>query len=229
MENSAMENGVKKDPGNIGVRIFLIRHGETDWNRTHRFQGRINIPLNQEGKNQAHSLAIALKDKSFTAIYSSPLIRALETARFIKIFHPSTPLFVEEGLTEMDLGEFDGMEVAYWTAQYQDFFKTWRSTPGSLKMPGGESLQEVQSRAIGTLERLTKFHPSGSTLILCSHNFVNRTILCHVLGLPLDRFRELQQDTAALNILCIQEHRLLVEVVNDLSHLKQYAGVSLTT
>jgi len=225
MKNRAMEKGVEKDTQMIGTRVFLIRHGETDWNRMHRFQGRINIPLNQEGKNQAHALALALKDKSLTAIYSSPLIRAMETARFIKVFHPSTPLFDEEGLIEMDLGEFDGMEAGNWAAQYQEFFKTWRTTPGCLKMPGGESLQEVQSRAIGTLERLTKFHSSGSTLLLCSHNFVNRALLCHVLGLPLDRFREVEQDTAALNILYVQEHRLLVEVMNDLSHLRKYVDV----
>ncbi len=222
-----MEKSEQNDTENLNTSIFLIRHGETDWNRIRRFQGRSDIPLNKEGKNQAHALALALKDKLLTAIYSSPLVRAIETARFIKVFHPSTPLFEEEGLIEMDLGEFDGMEVGYWAAEYQDFFKTWRSTPGSLRMPGGESLQEVQSRAIDTLERIAKFHPSGSILLLCSHNFVNRTILCHVLGFPLDRFREVQQDTASLNILYVQGECLRAEVVNDLSHLKKFEAVTL--
>ena len=96
-------------------------------------------------------------------------------------------------------------------------------------MPGGESLQEVQIRAIDTLERITKLYPSGSNLLLCSHNFVNRTILCYALGFPLDRFREVQQDTAALNILYMQSQRLRAELVNDVSHLKHYEGVSLQT
>lgn len=222
-----MEKGEQKNTENLNTRIFLIRHGETDWNRIRRFQGRIDTPLSKEGKNQAHVLALALKDKSLTAIYSSPLVRAIETACFIKVFHPSTPFFEEKGLIEMDLGEFDGMEVGYWAAQYQDFFKTWRSTPASLKMPGGESLQEVQGRAIDTLERITKLLPSGSTLLLCSHNFVNRTILCHVLGYPLDRFREVQQDTASLNTINIQGVCLRAEVVNDLSHLKKFEAVTL--
>jgi len=222
-----MEKGVEKSTQILGTRIFLVRHGETDWNQTHRFQGRIDIPLNQEGKNQARALALKLKDEPLIAIYSSPLIRAVETARLIKEFHPSTPLFEEEGLTEMDLGEFDGMEVAYWSAHYQDFFETWRSTPGRLRMPGGESLQEVQIRAIDTLERVTKLHPTGSTLLLCSHNFVNRTILCHALGFPLDRFREVQQDTATLNILYKQGQRLWAELVNDLSHLRKFKGISV--
>ena len=222
-----MEKGAEKSTQVLGTRIFLVRHGETDWNQTHRFQGRTDIPLNQKGKNQAHALALTLKDEPLVAIYSSPLLRAIETARLIKEFHPSTPLFEEGGLTEMDLGEFDGMEAGYCAAHYQDFFETWRSTPGRLRMPGGESLQEVQMRAIDTLERVTELHPSGSTLLLCSHNFVNRTILCHALGFPLDRFREVQQDTATLNIVYKQGQRLWTELVNDLSHLRKFKGISV--
>ena len=205
-----------------GIRIFLVRHGETHWNLTHRFQGRMDVPLNQEGKNQARALALTLKEEPLLAIYSSPLVRAVETARFIKEFHLSTPLFEEEGLTEMDLGEFDGMDAAYWSAHYQDFLEAWQSNPGSLKMPGGESLLEVQVRAVETLKRITKFYPSGGTLLLCSHNFVNLTILCYALRIPLDRFREVQQETAALNVLYMQGKQLQVELVNDCSHLKDY-------
>ena len=213
----------------LGTRIFLVRHGETDFNLTHGFQGRIDIPLNKEGKNQAQALALALKDEPLTAIYSSPLIRAMETARSIRAFHPSTPLFEEEGLTEMDLGEFDGMQAGDWGSQHQEFYKAWRTMPSHLKMPGGEGLREVQIRAIDTLERITKPYPLGSTLLLCSHNFVNRTLICHALGLPLDRFRDFQQDATALNVLYRREGRLLAEVVNDVSHLKKYEGTSLQT
>jgi len=79
------------------IRILLIRHGETEWNRIHRFQGRIDVPLNQEGIDQAQALARTLKNERFAAIYSSPLTRAMETARLVKGFHPSTPLFGEPG------------------------------------------------------------------------------------------------------------------------------------
>jgi probable phosphoglycerate mutase len=224
-----METGAEKHTEILGTRILLVRHGETDFNLTHRFQGRIDRPLNKEGKNQAQALALALKDEPLTAIYSSPLIRAMETARSIKAFHPSTPLFKEEGLTEMDLGEFDGMQAGDWGSQHQEFYKTWRTTPSRLKMPGGESLREVQIRAIDTLERITKLYSPGSTLLLCSHNFVNRTIICHALGLPLDRFRDFQQDAAALNVLYKREGQLLAEVVNDVSHLNKFEGASLQT
>ena len=207
-----------------GTRILLIRHGETDWNRIRRFQGRSDLPLNQKGKDQAHALALALKDESLTAIYSSPLIRTLETARLIKVFHPSIPLFEEEGLVEMNLGEFEGMEAQRWAAEYPDFLRTWQETPASVTMPGGESLQEVQTRAIGTLERITKLYPTESTLLLCSHNFVNLTMLCYALRVPLDRFREVRQETAALNVLFMQGQRLWAKVVNEHSHLKRGNG-----
>ena len=207
-----------------GIRILLIRHGETDWNRLGRFQGRSDLPLNQKGRNQGQALALALKDETLTAIYSSPLLRAVETARLIGAFHPSVPLFEEEGLVEMDLGEFEGIEGRRWAEEYVDFRKAWRQNPASVTMPGGESLQEVQRRAIGALARIAKSYPPGSTLLLCSHNFVNLTILCYALEIPLDRFRELRQETAALNVLFMQGQQFWVKVVNECSHLQNYAG-----
>jgi len=80
-----------------------------------------------------------------------------------------------------------------------------------------------------TLERITKPYPSGSTLLVCSHNFVNRTIICHALGLHLDRFREFQQDEGALNVLYKRQGQLVAEVVNDVSHLTKCGGTSLQT
>jgi phosphoserine phosphatase len=212
----------------LGTRIFLVRHGETDWNRTKRFQGRRDIPLNQEGKKQAHALALALRDESLTAIYSSPLVRAMETAQLIKVFHPSTPVFEEEGLVEMNLGEFDGMDAGSWASQYPDFRKNWRSAPARLAMPGGECLQEVQIRAIDTLDRLTNLYPSGSTLLLCSHNFVNRTLLCHALKIPLDKFREVQQHVGALNLLHKYEGQLRAVAVDDIAYLQKERTFSPT-
>lgn len=204
-----------------GTRILLVRHGETEWNRSRRFQGRSDLPLNQKGREQADALAWALKDESITAIYSSPLVRAMEMARLIKVFHPSTPLFEEEGLVEMDLGEFEGMEGHRWAEQYPDFRKAWRENPASVSMPGGESLREVQARSIKTLERITNLYPPESTLVLCSHNFVNLAILCYAMKLPLDRIRELRQETAALNILYKQGEELWTQVVNECSHLEK--------
>ena len=204
------------------IRIFLIRHGETDWNRVHRFQGRTDVPLNQEGREQARALAMALKHEPLMAIYSSPLTRAMETARLIKTFHPTIDLFEETGLIEMDLGKFDGMEARLWAEQYPGFREKWQENPASVKMPEGESLQEVQTRAIDALERITRGYPPESTLLISSHNFVIGAILCYVSGKSLNRFRDFRQGTAALNVLHNQNGRWRTEVVNERTHLHKY-------
>jgi probable phosphoglycerate mutase len=160
-----------------------------------------------------------LKKESLTAIYCSPLARARETAHLIKAYHPSIPLYEEEGLVEMNLGEFEGIEGPRWAEKYADFREAWRDNPASVTMPGGESLQEVQARAMAALERISKAHPPDCTLLVCSHNFVILTILCHALEIPLDRFRELRQGTAAMNVLYLHGRRLRAEVINDRSHL----------
>ena len=203
------------------MRIYLVRHGETEWNRARIFQGRSNLPLNQEGRKQVKALALALKNKPLNAIYTSPLIRALETARLIKVFHPLIPIFEEKGLIKMDLGEFDGMKAQDWAEQYPDFRKAWNENPASVKMPGGESLKEVQVRAKDTLERITRIYPPDTTILISSHNFVNLTILCDLLEIPLHRFRELRQENAAFNVICKKGDRLYVELVNERSHLKK--------
>ena len=89
-------------------------------------------------------------------------------------------------------------------------------------MPGGESLREVQDRAVQALERIIGLYPPGSTLLFCSHSFVNLTLLCYASKIPLDRMRELRQETAALNVLYRQGQRLWIEVVNERSHLEKY-------
>jgi broad specificity phosphatase PhoE len=202
------------------MRIYLVRHGETEWNKIRRFQGRSNLPLNHEGKKQARALALALKNTSLMAIYTSPLVRALQTARLIKDFHPSAPILEENGFIEMDLGEFDGMKVQDWAKQYPDTRKAWNEILASVKMPGGESLGEVQDRARKALERITQLHPPDDTILISSHNFVNLTILCDLLNIPLDRFRELRQENAAFNLICKKGGQLHVKLLNERSHLE---------
>ncbi len=203
-------------------RIILIRHGETEWNRLRRFQGRSDIPLNPKGNNQASALALALKNETIAAIYSSPLGRAFETASHIVKFHPSTPLIKEPGLMEMDLGDFEGMDARQWASQHKDFRKAWEKNPAALTMPGGESLQDVQHRAVDTLNRISEPHRPGCTLLICSHNFVIVSLLCFASKIPLDQFRELQQDTAALNILYKNGTNFQIEKVNDRRHLQGF-------
>jgi phosphoserine phosphatase len=196
-------------------RILLVRHGETEWNRTHRFQGRSNTPLNETGIRQADAVAVMLKDESLTVVYSSPLSRALDTARRIKAYHPQPLLIEEPGFIEMDLGEFDGMEAREWARQNPDFMKSWWENPGKLKMPGGESLEEVQERAVRTLNRIVDGLPQNSSILICSHNFVILSLLCHAKGLLLDGFRDLRLANGAMSTIYIKNNRMEVVAMNQ--------------
>jgi phosphoserine phosphatase len=212
---------MERNAGYSAIRIFLVRHGETEWNRLGRFQGRNDQCLNEKGKKQVQALAEALKHEHFDAIYVSPLPRALETAECIKKFHPETPLIRDENLVEMELGEFEGIEVRQWMEQNQDFVKAWAANPSSVRIPGGECLEEVQQRAVRTLNTVIHRHTTGSTLLICSHNFVLETLLCYVLGISLDRFREVKKGTASYSILSFEGGKFKVEVVNERKHLER--------
>ena len=202
-----------------GQRILLIRHGETEWNRLRRFQGHSDLPLNNKGISQARALAQALKNETIDAMYSSPLKRSVETARLIGEFHPSTTLIKESDLKEMNLGDFEGIEAQQWAEHHKEFRKAWNENPADLTMPGGESLREVQLRASDSLERISESHEPDSTLLICSHNFVIVSLLCFISKTPLNQFRKLQQDTAALNVFYKHGMDYHLEIVNDCRHL----------
>jgi phosphoserine phosphatase len=203
-------------------RIILIRHGETEWNRLHRFQGRSDIALNEKGTMQARALAKALQNEDITAIYTSPLKRAVGTAQHIKKFHTSLPLIKEPGFLEMDLGDFEGMAGKQWAISYPLFRAQWEKSPASLFMPGGESLVEVQSRAVQALKRISENLCPGSTstIVICSHNFVITSLLCFVADISLNRFREMRQDTASLNVIFTDGMIWRIGTVNDRRHLE---------
>ncbi|MBI4763499.1 MAG: histidine phosphatase family protein [Deltaproteobacteria bacterium] len=203
------------------LRLYLVRHGETEWNRIGRFQGRNDQPLNERGRKQAQALAEALQNENFEAIYSSPLPRSLETARFIGAFHPGIPLIEEPNFMEMDLGEFEGVDVRQWMEKNQDFVRAWAQNPSAVRMPGGESLQEVQDRALKALKTISARYVSGDTLLICSHSFVLSTLLCHAREIPLNRFREVKKGTASYSLLTLNNGQFQAEMINKRSHLEK--------
>ena len=196
------------------MRIILARHGETEWNRMGRFQGRSDIPLNAKGKAQVRLLAEALRKEPLAAIYTSPLIRAMETAESVRACHPDIPLEPVPDLIEMDLGAYEGMQLKDWVDRYPDVRRRWQQTPSAVKMPGGESLKDVQRRAVPAMNRICADHRQDSCLLLCSHNFVILSLLCHVCRIPLDRFRELKQETAAFSIIRTRGDHFEIERMN---------------
>ena len=145
--------------------ILLARHGETDWNRDNRFQGHADPPLNEKGRAQAADLSAALAGEQFAAIYSSPLHRALETAKIVAAPHGLEPVSVD-GLREVDVGSWQGLTRAEIEQRYPEQFTRWLDHgPG---WDDGESYDEMGRRAVAALLGLARAH-DGSRILAVTH------------------------------------------------------------
>lgn len=200
------------------MRLILVRHGQTEWNRESRILGHTDIELNEEGRKQVERLALALKEERVAAIYSSPLRRALETAQTIAGFH-RLGVKSDDAFKEIDAGELDGLTYEEMGAHYGDFLKQWLKGASSLVMPGGESLEQLQHRAWQGVERMLQDHSQG-VVIMVSHNCTILCIICKALGLDLSQFRRLRLNVASISILDFGGRGTLLMLFNDTCHLQ---------
>jgi phosphoserine phosphatase len=201
------------------TRIVLVRHGQTEWNRVERFRGRADVPLNETGLAQAELTGrrIAAEWKT-EAVYSSPLSRAARTAEVIA-GHFDLPVQVHPGLTDIDYGKWQGLTPDEVREQWQKMIDDWYNKPASIRIPGGETLEELRIRALGVIDELVKRH-DGQTVVVVGHTVINRIILLGVLGLSNDRFWRLRQDTCAINSFEAEGGDFTLVSLNDTFHLR---------
>ncbi len=200
------------------MRLYLVRHGETESNRLGLALGRADVPLNERGLWQAQRLAAALAGEPIAAVYSSPLCRALDTAGPIASAL-GLPVEIEPGLVEMEIGEVEGLTFAEIRARFPGLLKAWMSPEGQARgMPGGERLVDVQARAWGAVQAIADGHPEQSACAV-THNFVILSVLTRVLGLDLAEFRRLRHAVAAVSVLDLRPGRGRIITLNDTCHL----------
>ena len=199
------------------MNLILVRHGETDWNRTGRCQGVEAIALNDHGNQQVRELASSLKNEKISAVYSSDLKRALETAREIASHHKLT-VNIEKDLREMDQGELEGLKFSEIRERYDHVLTQWRESPETLKLPMGESLAGLQERALRVFNKILERH-SGETVVTVSHNLTITTLLCKFSGVGLKGFRNFNLQAACKNLIVCRKDGIEIEVLNDVSHL----------
>ncbi len=200
------------------MRLILIRHGETLWNETKRFQGISDIELSSKGRGQACALARSLKKEPLAMIYTSPLIRARQTADCIARHH-ACPVVVVDGLKELNQGQLEGLTGEDLRRDYPGFLPQWLMDPEETVLPGGESLGLLQRRAWAVIEDLAQKH-QGETVAAIAHSFVILAILCRALEIPLRAFRRFRQDPTAKNILEFHEKGITLRCLNDTCHLE---------
>lgn len=189
----------RKDKG--GVRLLLVRHGETEWNRMQRFQGQIDIPLNDNGHRQAAAAAEFLKDVQLDFAVTSPLLRPKETAEAIVAKHDGLGLDTDARLMEIGHGLWEGKLETEIKAEYGDLLQAWKDTPETVQMPEGENLQEVWDRGVAAWRDIVANAPEGSTGLVVAHDAVNKAILCYVMGLQPKDFWAVKQGNGAVTVV----------------------------
>jgi probable phosphoglycerate mutase len=185
--NGTAHLGTALPPRGEGVRLLLVRHGETDWNRQGRFQGQIDIPLNGNGLAQAHAARRFLSDVSLQRAYTSVMSRPRRTAETILEDHPGVPLTSTRGLVEIGHGLWEGCLEAEIAERWPQLLADWKREPETVQMPEGETIQDVWERSVRTWEVIAGSLAAAETALVVAHDAVNKTILCSLLGLtPAD-------------------------------------------
>lgn len=201
------------------MRLILVRHGQTQHNADGLVQGQADIPLSDVGRRQAAALAAALADEPIQAIVSSPLRRAWDTAATIAAARGLT-VSEEPDLIEMDVGHMEGLSGAEMRSRYPEALQRWLAPGGTaVPLPGGESLAAVQERAWRAVTRLRERFSDG-TVVAVTHNFVIASIVCRVVGVPLDGFRRFRIEVASRTTVEVGAERWLLLHLNDVCHLR---------
>jgi probable phosphoglycerate mutase len=205
------------------TRILAIRHGETAWNVETRIQGQLDIPLNATGQWQAQRVAQALAaHDSIAAIYSSDLLRALETARAISA-STCAPLQTHTGLRERGFGIFEGKTFVEIEKEWPDESRRWRQREPHWAPPaGGESLTQLRERIVGTLHELATQH-AGEQIVLVAHGGVLDQLYRAATGQDLQAPRSWDLNNAAINRLLWTPQGLSLVGWADTLHLDKTA------
>lgn len=199
------------------VRVFFVRHAETEWNRLGRYQGCIDTHLSQVGRDQATALAERLKETEFAAIYSSHMARAVETAEVIA--RPrGLPLLQDRALAEICHGTWEGLTVEEVEERFPELVAVRRRSPERAVAPEGESLYDVRTRALGIFAELLRRH-AGESLLVVGHDAPTKMILLDALGLGPESFWKLRFTSTGISELIAagREHRIVR--INDTAHL----------
>jgi broad specificity phosphatase PhoE len=165
------------------LRIYVARHGETDWNVEHKLQGWTDRPLNDNGRRQAAALAESLKGVKVDAIYSSTLSRSRDTAETVAAGRLTVQSL--DGLRERNYGRFQGTPDT--APEYLKRMTVWDDA-----MDGGESLAQLFARTKESLDRIRREHPSGNVLIV-SHRITNQMVLMALMGFTQEQAVKIEQ------------------------------------
>ena len=196
--------------------ILFIRHGKTDWNSQFRFQGRNDIPLNEEGRRQAERLALRLLGETDFTIFSSPLARAAETAEIIAAPRQKCRIQLREGLSEMCFGNWESRTLREIEAESPEEFRRWMDDPFTSVPPGGELFSDVLPRVTAVLDEIRSLEESR--IIVVSHGGIIRAALVALLDIPPSAAWRMKISNASLTGVDLGRSGPSLSFLNDELH-----------
>lgn len=209
------------------TEFLFIRHGETDWNRQQRFQGRIDVPLNSTGRLQAERLAERLAPEVVAALYASDLTRAMQTAEpLARTWKLGTR--PEPGLREQGFGILEGLDVPTIRLQHAELWARWTERRADFALPGGESVRDFSARVLDAVARLARVHV-GERVAVVTHGGVLDMLWRHARAEPLDGARACPIPNTGLNRLRWRDGALEIETWGDDAHLADLPGTAPVT
>jgi alpha-ribazole phosphatase len=194
------------------THCWLIRHGEPSADALHRCYGWLDVPLSAGGRAQLARVAHYFRKEPLDAIYSSPLIRAMESAGILAS-GSSIPVHEAPDLREMHFGDFEGLGYDEIAARYPDTYRQWMETPAEVRFPGGEDFTEMRARVLRAFQTIQAETPE-QTIAIVAHAGVIRILVAWALQMPLSALFHLAQDHAAVNLLTFVEGYPVLRLLN---------------
>ena len=200
------------------MKFILTRHGETDWNIAHRFQGQSDVPLNARGREQARQLATHLATEKFDAIYTSDLSRARDTAKAIATHHDCL-LIAEPRLREGNFGEWEGCTFPELEKLDPERVKAWMEDVGHFTPPVGETLHELAERVAAAYADIAAKHTNDEIILIVAHRGSMQMLIRHLLNLPITKFWQFHLSHCSITKIAVYPEGAILNLFNDTCHL----------
>ncbi len=196
--------------------LILLRHGETLWNRDGRFQGQLDIELNDTGRRQARQAARRLARERIDVIYSSDLRRASETAEIVAQGRGMTPI-TTPALRERHWGDWQGLYGAEVRDRFPELVRRWAQGDPDMASAGGETIRELCRRVSAWVSEIPAKHP-GQTVLAVGHGAALKAMIGGLIGLPMEMLGRFRLDNASVSIIELRDDRPVLALLNDTAH-----------
>ncbi len=201
------------------MKVYLLRHGQTDWNVAKRWQGNTNIELNSTGIKQAECVAKRFENKEVSAIYASNLDRAKTTAETIRklAYNNEVELFTENDIGEIKLGDWEGLTYEEVSEQYKDEYERWTYNHKEVVGYGVENYHDLQQRAFNVLTKIC--NESTGDILIVSHGAWIKALVCKILNIPLEHKKSFEVENTSITTIEVNGDNYIIKTLNDTNHI----------